>query len=133
MTMNKFLQSIASVLEVESVSLDDEFRLIDGWCSLKGFGLLVMLENDWHAPTTIDRFLGLKTVRDLYREAFVAFAAEVLKVDRARLSGATAHGSIPEWDSVAHLRLVMETEKHFGTYYPIETIPSLKTLDDFLV
>jgi len=131
--MNKFLQSVASVLEVERVSPDDEFRLIDGWCSLKGFGLLVMLENDWHAPTTIDRFLELKTVRDLYREAFVAFAAEVLKVDRARLSGETACGTIPEWDSVAHLRLVMEAEKHFGTYYPLEKIPSIKKIDDFLV
>jgi len=131
--MNRFLQSVASVLEVEGVSPDDEFRLIDGWCSLKGFGLLVLLENDWHAPTTIDRFLGLKTVRDLYREAFVAFAAEVLGVDRAALSGATARGAIPEWDSVAHLRLVMEAEKRFGTFYPIETIPAIRTLDDFLV
>jgi len=131
--MNKFLQSVASVLEVERVSLDDEFRLLDGWCSLKGFGLLVMLENDWHAPTTIDRFLGLKTVRDLWREAFAAFAAEVLKVDRAKLSGETAYGTIPEWDSVAHLRLVMEAEKRFGTYYPLEKIPSIRTLDDFLV
>jgi len=131
--VNGFLSSVASVLEVERVSLDDEFRLIDGWCSLKGFGLLVMLENDWHAPTTIDRFLELKTVRDLYREAFVAFAAEVLKVDRATLSGETAYGAIPEWDSVAHLRLVMEAEKRFGTYYPLETIPSIKKIDDFLV
>jgi len=131
--MNKFLKSVADVLEVESVALDDEFRNLDGWCSLEGFGLLVTLENDWRAPTTIDRFLELKTVRDLYREAFVAFAAEVLKVGRATLSGATAYGSIPEWDSVAHLRLVMEAEKRFGTYYPLETVPSLKTLDDFLV
>jgi len=130
--VNKFLRSVASVLEVASVSADDEFRQIDGWCSLKGFGLLVMLENDWHAPTTIDRFLGLKTVRDLWREAFVAFAAEVLKVDRSKLSGAS-YGSIPEWDSVAHLRLVMEAEKRFGTYYPLEKIPSIRTLDDFLV
>jgi len=131
--MNNFLQSVASVLEVESVSLDDEFRLVDGWCSLKGFGLLVMLENDWRAPTTIDRFLELKTVRDLWREAFVAFAAEVLKVDRAKLSGETAYGTIPEWDSVAHLRLVMESEKRFGTFYPIDKIPAIKTLEDFLV
>jgi len=131
--MNKFLQSVASVLEIESVALDDEFRLVDGWCSLKGFGLLVMLENDWHAPTTIDRFLELKTVRDLWREAFVAFAAEVLKVDRSKLTGETACCTIPEWDSVAHLRLVMEAEKRFGTYYPLETIPAIRTIDDFLV
>ena len=129
--MNKFLQSVASVLEVESVALDDAFRAVPDWCSLKGFGLLVMMENDWAAPLSIDRFLELKTVRDLYREAFVAFAAGVLKADRATVASAS-YGSIPEWDSVAHLRLVMEAEKHFGTYYPLETIPSLKTIDDFL-
>jgi len=131
--MNLFLKAVADVLEVPSVALDDAFRDADGWCSLKGFGLLVMLENDWHAPTTIDRFLGLRTVRDLYREAFIAFAADVLKVDRTCLAGDTACGSIPEWDSVAHLRLVMEAETRFGTYYPIETIPSIRTIDEFLI
>jgi len=129
--MNVFLKSVASVLEVEAIALDDDFRQVPDWCSLKGFGLLVMMENDWSAPLTVDRFLALRTVRDLYREAFVAFAAEVLKADRAKVANAS-YGAIPEWDSVAHLRLVMEAEKRFGTYYPIETIPNIKTIDDFL-
>lgn len=131
--MNKFLSSVASVLEVESIGLDDDFRAVPGWCSLQGFGLLVLLENDWGAPTTIDRFLELKTVKDLYREAFLAFAAKVLKVERALLAGTTEYNSIPEWDSVNHLKLVMETEAHFGVAYPFERIPFLKTLDDFLI
>lgn len=131
--MNKFLSSVASVLEVESIGLDDDFRAVPGWCSLQGFGLLVLLENDWGAPTTIDRFLELKTVKDLYREAFLAFAAKVLKVDRSRISGSTEYDSIPEWDSVNHLKLVMESEVRFGVSYPFERIPFLKTLDDFLV
>lgn len=131
--MNKFLLDVARVLEVEEARLDLEFRTVPGWCSLQGFGLLVLLENDWDAPTTIDRFLQMKTVKDLYREAFLAFAAKVLKVDRATLSGTTAYGSISAWDSVNHLKLAMETEAHFGVSYPIERIPLLKTLDDFLI
>ena len=130
--MNKFLKTVADVLEVESVSLDTPFRETEGWCSLKAFGLLVMLENDWGAPTAIDRFLELKTVRDLCREAFIAFAAGVLKVSRDKLSGSTAMGSLPEWDSVNHLRLVMEAEPRFGVAYPLERIPELKTIDDFI-
>jgi len=129
---NRFLQAVASTLEVERVSLDDEFRDVEDWCSLKAFGLLVMLENDWHAPTTVDRLLELKTVRDLYREAFVAFAADVLKVDRARLRGTTSRGMLPEWDHAAHLRLVVEAEKRFGACYPPESIPCLRTINDFL-
>lgn len=131
--MNLFVKAVADVLEVESLDLDTAFRTLDGWCSLKAFGLLVMLENDWATPFTIDRFLELKTVRDLYREAFISFAAGVFGVPREKLSGTAAYESIPEWDSVNHLRLVMEAEKRFGTRYPLELIPNLKTLDDFLV
>lgn len=129
---SKFVSDVASVLEVEEIGLEDDFRSVPGWCSLQGFGLLVLLENDYGAPTTIDRFLELKTVRDLYREAFLAHAAKVFKVDRKDLSGETAYGSIPEWDSVNHLKLVMETEARFGVSYPMERIPFMKTLNDFL-
>ena len=131
--MNKFLKGVASVLEVDEVSLDLDFRTVPGWCSLQGFGLLVLLENDWNAPTSLDRFLAMKTVKDLYREAFLAFAAKVFGVDRAKLRGDLGYGEIPEWSSVNHLKLVMEAESRFGVSYPFEQVPFLKKLDDFLV
>ena len=131
--MNRFFAAAASVLEVDSVSPDFEFRNAPGWCSLQAFGLLVLLENDWGAPVSIDRFQKMKTVRDLYREAFLAFAAGVFKVPRQSLGGDTEYGSIPEWDSVAHIKLAMEAEKRFGVSYDLEKIPFMKTLDDFLV
>lgn len=131
--MTKFLSSIASVLEVDSLSLDTDFRTLEGWCSLHAFGLLVTLENDYATRLTIDKFLTLKTVKDLYREAFLTFAAEVLKVPRETLSGDSGMGTVPTWDSVAQLRLVMEAEPRFGAHYPLELIPELKKLDDFLI
>ena len=131
--MNKFARSVASVLEMDEVDLDFEFRSAPGWCSLQAFGLLVLLENDWGAPVTIDRLQNLATVRDIYREAFLAFAAGILKVPRETLSGKTEYGSMPEWDSVAHIKLAMEAEKKFGVSYDIGKIPFMKTLDDFLV
>ena len=66
-------------------------------------------------------------------DEFIAFAASVFKVDPAQLSLETAYGSIPAWDSVNHLRLVMETEVRFGVSYPLERIPSMLKLGDFLV
>jgi len=68
----------------------------------------------------------------LTRDEFFALAARVFGVGRESLSEETAYGSIPEWDSVNHLRLVMETEKAFGVRYALDRIPSLKTLGDFL-
>ena len=62
---------------------------------------------------------------------FIAFAASVLGVSVERLSAGTACGDIPEWDSVMHLRLVMEAEARYGSSIPLESIPSLRTLADF--
>jgi len=130
---NRFYDSVAGVLEIDEVGFDTRFRETPGWCSLHGFGILVLMENDWNAPLTISRLQELSTVGELYAEAFLAFAASRFNVDRASLSLDTAYESIPQWDSVAHLRLVMEAEKTFGTSYPLERIPSLRTLGDFLV
>lgn len=67
------------------------------------------------------------------REAFFVLAAEIFGVNRADLDGSTRYESIPGWDSVNHLRLVMETERKFGVKYPLERIPFLSSLDDFLI
>ena len=62
---------------------------------------------------------------------FIAFASSVLGVSPEKLSPDTACGDIPEWDSVMHLRLVMETEARYGVSIPLEEIPALRTLADF--
>ena len=132
MASDRFLQAVASVLEVDEINPATRFRETPDWSSLKAFGLLVLMENDFNAPISIERLKEFLTVRDLELEAFLAFAADILKVPRASLSGDTTYGSLVEWDSVNHLRLCMEAEKRFGFSYPIERIPSLKKLTDFL-
>ena len=64
-------------------------------------------------------------------EEFLSFAATVLGVPREALSPDTACGDITEWDSMMHLRLVMETEARYGVSIPLEEIPALRTLVDF--
>ena len=63
---------------------------------------------------------------------FIAFAASVLGVPPERLTPETACGDIPEWDSVMHLRLVMEAEARYGASIPLEKIPNLHKLADFI-
>ena len=62
---------------------------------------------------------------------FLALAAGVFGVGVEALSPETSYGSIEGWDSVNHLRLVMETEAKFGKPIPLEAVPELKTLADF--
>lgn len=64
-------------------------------------------------------------------DEFLIFAAEVLGVPSGSLTPQTAYGSLPEWDSVMHLRLVMETEARYGSSIPLEVVPTLLTLADF--
>jgi len=62
---------------------------------------------------------------------FLDFVSNILRVDSARLSLVTAYESLPEWDSVMHIRLVMEISGEYGVDFPLERIPELKTLSDF--
>ena len=64
-------------------------------------------------------------------QAFLELAADVFGVGVETLSPETAYGSIEGWDSVNHLRLVMETEAKFGKPIPLEAVPGLKALADF--
>ena len=64
-------------------------------------------------------------------QAFLELAADVFGVGAETLSPDTACGSIEGWDSVNHLRLVMETEAKFGKPIPLEAVPGLRTLADF--
>ena len=62
---------------------------------------------------------------------FLEFAAGVLGVQKGTLTPQTAYGSLAEWDSVMHLRLVMETEARYGTSIPLAAVPQLRKLADF--
>ena len=65
-------------------------------------------------------------------DEFLEFVATVLGVERPSLSLDTAYGTIPQWDSVMHLRLVMEIEERYGADIPLERVPEIRTLRDFL-
>ena len=69
--MAQFLERIAEVLEVPSVSPDYAFRSAPGWSSLMGFALIVLLEQQYRVTLTVDDFMKLVTVADLARAAGV--------------------------------------------------------------
>ena len=124
--MNAFYESVAQVLEVEEVDFETRFRQAPGWCSLQAFGLLVLMENDWHAPVSIDRFQELETVGDLYMEAVLAFAADRLGVERGALSPDSALAEIPGWDKTGKPFMAAAGER-FGVAVPSEVDACLLT------
>ncbi len=69
--MPQFLEKIAEVLEVPSVTADFAFRSAPGWSSLMGFALIVLLEQQYHVTLTVEDFMKLETVADLARAAGV--------------------------------------------------------------
>ena len=67
------------------------------------------------------------------RATLFAIAARIFGVPPESLSKSTRRADIPSWDSVNHLRLVMEAESALGVVYPFERIPSMESLADFLL
>lgn len=63
---------------------------------------------------------------------FIDFIASVLRVPADSISPDTAYGSIPQWTSIMHLRLVMEIEEKYGVDIPIDEISAIQTIGDFL-
>ncbi len=62
---------------------------------------------------------------------FINFVAEVMGIDSSELNEDTAYGTIEKWDSLMHMRLVMEIEEKYDTEIPLDEVPNIKTLRDF--
>lgn len=70
--MEEFLPKIAEILEVDSVTPEFKFREIDEWDSLKGFSIIVLMEQDYGKEMSVEAFLACETVEDLAKFAGVA-------------------------------------------------------------
>lgn len=62
---------------------------------------------------------------------FINFVAEVMGIDPSELNEDTAYGTIEKWDSLMHMRLVMEIEEKYDAEIPLDEVPNIKTLRDF--
>lgn len=61
-------------------------------------------------------------------DEFLKFVAGVLNVQVQALSADTRYGELSQWDSVMHLRLIMEVESEYAIDIPLDEIPQIKTL-----
>ena len=63
---------------------------------------------------------------------FLEFAAGVLGIPAEKLSLETTYGSIPEWDSMAQLRLVTEIAAKYNVEIPFAEVVNVTSLWEFL-
>jgi len=61
---------------------------------------------------------------------FINFIASIMEVDPSELNENTGYGQHEKWDSLMHMRLVMEVEEEYDTEIPIDEVPNIKTLKD---
>ena len=69
--MENFLELVAEVFEIEpeDISMDTVFREeIEGFSSLVGFSLIVMMEDEYGVRVPVEEFLECKTIGDLYKK-----------------------------------------------------------------
>ena len=70
--MEDFLPKIEEILEESGLSPESKFREIGDWDSLKGFSIIVLLEQDYGKEISVDEFLKCETIADLAALAGVA-------------------------------------------------------------
>ena len=65
-------------------------------------------------------------------ERLRALFATVLRAEMPLFSPNTAFDTLPEWDSVAHLALLLEVEKEFGIAFTSAEMVAMKTVGDMI-
>lgn len=59
---------------------------------------------------------------------FLEFVAGIFEDDVKHISMETEYNQYEKWDSMAHLRLVMELEEKYQVQIPIDAVMEIKTL-----
>ena len=65
-------------------------------------------------------------------QRLIAVVAAALGVPASALALETGPGEVEEWDSMGQINIVSEVETEFGVNIPIEKIPDIRSIGDFL-
>lgn len=64
----------------------------------------------------------------LNNDRVAAIVGRVLRLDRDDVNAGMSSLSVPAWDSIAHLNLVLEIESEFGVRFSAAEIPTLSSV-----
>jgi len=63
--VDKYLENISEMLEVDSVVLDDEFQKFDSWDSLTALSIISVTKTLYGVSITVEDILKAKTIGNL--------------------------------------------------------------------
>ena len=69
MNENQFIEEIAEIIETDAseLTMESDFReSADFWSSLTGFSILIFMQDRCGVNISVDDFLNMNTVADLY-------------------------------------------------------------------
>lgn len=72
MDIKQFIEELAEILEADpaALTLDSDFReSADYWSSLTGFSILIFMQDRCGVKVSVDDFLEMYTIGDLYKAA----------------------------------------------------------------
>ena len=72
MDVKQFVEEIAEIIEADptTLTLDSDFReSADYWSSLTGFSILIFMQDRIGVKVSVDDFLEMNTIGDLYKAA----------------------------------------------------------------
>ena len=72
MDAKQFIEELAEILEADptTLTLDSDFReSADYWSSLTGFSILIFMQDRCGVKVSVDDFLEMNTIGDLYKAA----------------------------------------------------------------
>lgn len=72
MDIKQFIEEIAEIIEADptTLTLDSDFReSADYWSSLTGFSILIFMQDRCGVKVSVDDFLEMYTIGDLYKAA----------------------------------------------------------------
>ena len=72
MDVKQFIEELAEILEADptTLTLDSDFReSADYWSSLTGFSILIFMQDRCGVNVSVDDFLEMHTIGDLYKAA----------------------------------------------------------------
>lgn len=60
----------------------------------------------------------------------IGLVADILGVERSAVTSGTGPGTLPQWDSMAHMQLVGAVEESYAVQFSLEEIPLILSVAD---